>query len=114
MDRILFGLVLAVAFGAVAAPANADDYRGVYWYSKYFGHDSQPYAPQPDEREGLTRGTIEISAFDQGYYNAHHLRVVRDRAQVYALARESQFDNEVAIVVDAKTGDVINAVVLPH
>jgi hypothetical protein len=30
------------------------------------------------------------------------------------LAREAEFDNEVVIAIDARSGQVIDAVVLPH
>ena len=115
MTRILcvaVGAALAVA-ALGAAPAQARDYRGQYWYQKYFG-PSEPRAYRGEGRETLPRGELQARAFDQGFYNAHHLHHAADKAEIYALAREAEFDNEVAIAIDARSGEVISAVVLPH
>ena len=115
MNRI-FCVAIAGALGMVAAalPAAAQDHRGSYWYHKYFGpSDPRPYRPR-EGRDALPRWEIQTSAYDQGFYNAHHLHHAADRPEIYALAREGEFDNEVAIAIDDKSGEVIAAVVLPH
>ena len=62
----------------------------------------------------VAREELIVRTYDQGFYNAHHFHHASDRPEIYALAREAEFDNEVAIVIDARSGDVIDVVVLPH
>ena len=116
MKRMLC-VAIAGALSAVAlsaTPAAAQDYRGQYWYHKYFGPtDPHPYRAR-EGRDALPRSEVQIRAYDQGFYNAHHLHHAADRPEIYALAREGEFDNEVAIVIDDSSGQVISAVVLPH
>ncbi len=108
----LAGAISAVAFSDAPALAR-DDYRGQYWYQKYFG-PTETVGYRSDGNEALPRGEVQVRVFDQGFYNPHHLRRAAKRPEIYALARESQFDNEVALMIDARSGDVISAVVLPH
>jgi hypothetical protein len=117
MGPILRGLAMAGAFGlltATAPSAGAADYRGSYWYDKYFdADDARPYRPR-EERDDLDRDEVQELAAEQGFFNAHHLHRAADRSEIYAMAREGEFNNEVAIVIDARSGDVTEVVVLPH
>ena len=117
MTPILRGIAIAGVFGMLTAavmPAAAADYRGLYWYDKYFGA-ADPHAYRGIEaRNAIPREELVARAFDQGFYNAHHLHHAVDKPEIYALAREGEFDNEVVIAIDARTGEVIDAVLLPH
>jgi hypothetical protein len=98
---------------ANAVPTAAQEHRGLYWYSKYFG-PTEIASYRGREGEGLPRWELIERAFDQGFYNAHHFHHAASKPEIYALAREAGFDNEVAITIDPQNGEVIESVVLPH
>ena len=115
MRRTISMAVYGLGFIAVCTlPTAAEEYRGQYWYAKYFDASERHVDRAAENREALPHGEMQIRAFDQGFYNAHHLHRAANRPVVFALAREDQYDNEVAIVIYEKSGDVIQAVVLPH
>jgi hypothetical protein len=125
----LYSIVIAGLLGANALPAATRDFRGqgyrgydyrpsdergLYWYAKYFGRtEARPYVAR-GERDGLSAWELRQRAYDQGFYGAQHLHHSVGGAEVYALARETWFDREVAIVIDAHDGHVLDWVVLPY
>lgn len=116
MGRTISMAVYVVGAIAVSTLSGAaeEEYRGQYWYSKYFGASDRHIDPALVGREVLSRAELQVRAFRQGFYNAHHLHHAANRPVFYALAREDDCDNEVAIVMDDQTGRVIAAVTLPH